>query len=455
MTMKQKLLQAAVVEVVEDAVLSMIKHKIKTRPAEERDDAFFVADLGDVVHKYKLWKKLLPRVEPFYAVKCNDDPALLELLCKLGIGFDCASKSEIQKILKMKVAPSRIIYANPCKQVSFVKYAAKSEVDLMTFDNEVELHKLKDVFPEARLILRILPPDDTKAQCPLGLKFGCHPSNVAKLLQVAKELKLNVVGISFHVGSGCSDPNAYVEAVTMAREAFDLGLKEGFDMHILDIGGGFPGQKSANISMEDICRVLVPALDNQFPENSGVRIIAEPGRFFAASAFTLCVNLIAKRAVGAEQVQGYNSESGQKTFMYYVNDGVYGSFNCLLYDHATVEPSLIDPEQSADKPLYKCSIWGPTCDGLDCIKSECMLPELYAGNWLMFRDMGAYTMCAASSFNGMPKPQVDYVFDETYWTKYGETMDFGQVNVHMASGHCFSETHFDCMVLAEVEAMTT
>ena len=62
----------------------------------------------------------------------------------------CNLQSEIQKIIKMKVAPSRIIYANPCKQVSFIKYAHKAHVDLMTFDNEMELHKIKDVFPDAR-----------------------------------------------------------------------------------------------------------------------------------------------------------------------------------------------------------------------------------------------------------------------------------------------------------------
>lgn len=453
--MKQKLLQAAAVEVVQDAVLSVIRRKIKTRPAEERDDAFFVADLGDVMHKYKLWQTVLPRVEPFYAVKCNDDPALLELLNKLGVGFDCASKSEIQKVLKMKVAPSRIIYANPCKQVSFIKYALKSHVDLMTFDNELELHKMKDVYPHARLILRILPPDDTKAQCPLGLKFGCHPNNVAKLLHVAKELELNVVGISFHVGSGCSERNAYVEAVNLARAAFDLGLKEGFDMHILDIGGGFPGQESANISMEEICEVLAPALDEQFPESSGVRIIAEPGRFFAASAFTLCVNVIAKREVGSDQNKGV-ADHGNKTFMYYVNDGVYGSFNCLLYDHATVEPSLIDPQHFADQPRYKCSVWGPTCDGLDCIKSSCSLPELSPGSWLMFRDMGAYTMCAASSFNGMPKPQVDYVFEEAHWVKYGSLVESEDVGPVWSCGHCYSENSAidSTAAFAEVEAVS-
>lgn len=453
MIMKQKLLQAAVVEVAQDAVLNMIRLKIKTRPIEERDDAFFVADLGDVVRKYNLWMKLLPRVEPFYAVKCNDDPVLLELLNRLGVGFDCASKSEIQKIIKMKVAPSRIIYANPCKQVSFIKYAHKAHVDLMTFDNEMELHKIKDVFPDARLILRILPPDDTKAQCPLGLKFGCHPNNVAKLMQVAKELELNVVGISFHVGSGCGDRNAYVEAVSMAREAFDTGLKAGFDMNILDIGGGFPGQESANITMEEICEVLSPALDQQFPESSGVRIIAEPGRFFAASAFTLCVNIIAKREV-TKDYTNEGSKDVEKTFMYYVNDGVYGSFNCLLYDHATVEPSLIDPLSYVSKPTYKCSVWGPTCDGLDCIKSECMLPELSAGNWLMFRDMGAYTLCAASFFNGMPKPQVNYVFDEMHWLNYGDMVEFDEANPLWTCGHCYTENNLECTVLAEVEAIS-
>jgi len=141
-----------------------------------------------------------------------------------------------------------------------------------------------------------------------------------------------------------------------------------------------------------------------------VHLIAEPGRFFVASAFTLAVNIIAKRTVtNSEDTDFINI----KSFMYYVNDGVYGSFNCLMYDHATVEPTLL--KNHPGELLYSSSVWGPTCDGLDCVLESCLLPELSTGDWIVFRDMGAYTMAAASTFNGMPKPRCYYVAHETYW----------------------------------------
>jgi ornithine decarboxylase len=401
-------------EIINDAFISA---KINSRGREDKDDAFFIADLSDIVRKYKIWKRELPRVEPFYAVKCNDNLGVLSVLSQLGTGFDCASKAEISKIMDLKVAPSRVIYANPCKQNSHIRYAAKHDVALMTFDNISELHKVKANHPHAKLVVRILPPDDTKAQCQLGMKFGAHPKDVPKLLKTAKDLGLNVVGVSFHVGSGCYDPAAFPAAIASARTVFDMGEKAGFQFDLLDIGGGFPGQKSSKISFEGICGPLKSALDAYFPESKGVRIIAEPGRFFVASAFTLAVNIIAKRAVIAGEVADDYENHGdvEPKFMYYVNDGVYGSFNCLMYDHAIVEAELVHPEDYEDEARYACSIWGPTCDGIDCIKEETTLPEMDAGDWLIFRDMGAYTLCAASSFNGMPKPRSYYVMQESAW----------------------------------------
>ena len=81
------------------------------------EDAFFICDLADVVRKMKIWREQLPRVTPFYAVKCNEDPAMLGMMEKLGANFDCASKAEIKRILAMGVSADRIIFANPCKQV--------------------------------------------------------------------------------------------------------------------------------------------------------------------------------------------------------------------------------------------------------------------------------------------------------------------------------------------------
>jgi len=416
--------------VTNESVDHIVNSKIKfclDQNNEERNDAFFVGDMGDIVRKHKIWTNQLPRVEPFYAVKCNDDEAVLAVLAQLGTGFDCASKGEIQKVMDLGVTQSRVIYANPCKQASHIKYAAAHSVELMTFDNETELHKVKKFHPQAKMVVRILPPANTKVQCQLGMKFGCHPKKVPQLLRVARELDIDVVGVSFHVGSGCYDANAYSAAVASARAVFNIAQAEGFQFNLLDIGGGFPGQQSAKLSFEEICGVLRPALDNHFPESMGVRLIAEPGRFFVASAFTLALNVIARRAIteddydDEDDVVDKNGDAlvktapDGKTFMYYLNDGVYGSFNCILFDHAVVEPELYDAERFKNELHYKTSLWGPTCDGLDCIVKECSMPELNTGDWMIFRDMGAYTMSAASTFNGMPKPKMYHVIQDSMW----------------------------------------
>lgn len=420
--MKQ-MLNKSRVEIVEESHHSVVVRKVGARNGENKHDAFFVGNMGDIVKKYNKWVAMLPRVEPFYAVKCNDDAAILAVLAQLGTGFDCASKSEIQKVLDLKVSSSRIIYANPCKQTSFIQYASKHNVDLMTFDNETELHKVKANHPNAKMVVRILPPVTDKCIAPLGMKFGCSLKQVPHLLKVAKDIGVDVVGVSFHVGSGCYDAEAYAAAVRAAKTAFNMAEEQGFHFDLLDIGGGFPGQSSAKLSFEEIVTVLRPALDTHFPESMGVRIIAEPGRFFVASAFTLAVNIIARRDVlidntdaNPDDVEAGVDCAAEPMFMYYVNDGVYGSFNCILFDHMPVKASVLEPEKMVDEPRFKCSIWGPTCDGLDCIVQECMMPKLSTGDWMIFEDMGAYTMSAASCFNGMPKPKCFYIMSEKEWS---------------------------------------
>ncbi|XP_063441540.1 ornithine decarboxylase-like [Mytilus trossulus] len=438
------------------SISTLIQKTVDNHQIEE--DAFFIGDLGDIIKKQKLWQECLPRVEPFYAVKCNDHYAVLKLLADMGLSFDCASKAEIQKVLKLGVDPSRIVYANPCKQTSFIKYAAKNDVSLMTFDNEDELVKIKAVYPGARLVLRILPPSNFKVQCDLGIKFGCFPGKAYHLLEAARKLDLNVVGVSFHVGSGCQEAEAYDAAIQQARDVFDMGLSMGFDMDLLDIGGGFPGHECEGVSFEEIAEVVNVALDKYFPGDD-VKFIAEPGRFYVASAFTISTNIIAKRIVARDQ-RGKNAEpvdfptaDEEPAMMYYVNDGVYGSFNCLLYDHAAVVPSLL--KNYDEDMLYTSSIWGPTCDGLDCIMPECKLPELRSGDWIYFRDMGAYTLASASTFNGMPAPTQYFVCQMDLWEEVYPNAEMDEKPVEkiipvMKSGHYPFETlKFNPNVLPE------
>ena len=93
--------------------------------------------------------------------------------------------------------------------------------------------------------------------------------------------------------------------------------------------------------------------------------------------------------------------------MYYINEGVYGSFNCLIFDHATVEAKPLR-DYHGNEEKYPSSIWGPSCDSIDCVAKDVMLPKCDIGDWLYFKEMGAYTLSAASGFNGFLPPSCFY-----------------------------------------------
>ncbi|GLH14237.1 Ornithine decarboxylase 1 [Gryllus bimaculatus] len=388
-------------------VWTVIKDIVNTGIQEE---AFYVCDVGEIVRKHKEWRMKLPRVQPHYAVKCNDNLTVLEVLAALGTGFDCASKTEINKVLGLGVDASRIIFANPAKPASHIRHAAATGVDLMTFDNETELHKIKSLYPDAKLVLRIRC-DAAVAQCQLGMKYGCDAVlEGPHLLEVAHLLGLSVVGVSFHVGSGCGDPPVFRRAIAAARKLFDVGEALGFNFDLLDLGGGFPGNKGTSI--DKIADIINSALEEYFP-NPDVRIIAEPGRFYVAAAYTLATNVHSKREVFSEE------DKSVTHVMYYINDGVYGSFNCLLYDHAHVTPI---PLMESSGKLIPSSIWGPTCDGLDQVIENALLPSIDVGEWIVFEDMGAYTVAVAGTFNGFPVPKVHIVADKHIWMLLKDTL---------------------------------
>ncbi|KDN38569.1 hypothetical protein K437DRAFT_22141 [Tilletiaria anomala UBC 951] len=433
------------------------------------ESAFFIADLAEVYRQHLRWTKELPRIVPFYAVKCNPDPNVLRLLAALGTGFDCASNGEIQNVLDIGVSPSRIIYANPCKASSFVRQAARQGIAMTTFDNLDELNKMKKFHPKCKLVVRILT-DDSKSVCQLGLKFGAPLDSVPRLLARARELELDVVGVSFHVGSGCYDPESFRDAVRRARIAFQMGKVAGYTFGLLDVGGGYD-----HSNFEMIAKVLRTSLDEFFPlEQFGaggsemregqeaLRIIAEPGRYYVQCAFVLAANIIARRdgrsdvddlddameqsstpdtdctsSTAVDSIEPQQQDKPQ--VMLYQNDGMYGAFNCIMFDHQIVHPKVLtlrrqfayrpdleapgvapvdestseSPDkllvESDDNQLIPCSVWGPTCDSIDCVRDLAYLPKgLNVGDWLVYENMGAYTICAASSFNGLRRSEVRY-----------------------------------------------
>ncbi len=390
----------------------------------QSDHAFFIIDLGEITKAYNKWTTLLPNVKPHYAVKCNPNPVILEALATLGCNFDCASENEIKTIIEITADPSRIIFANPCKMSSQIRYARANDVDLMTFDCEEELYKIKLYHPYAKLILR-LAVDDSKSLCKFNKKFGCRLEQVDELLRIAKTLKLDIVGFSFHVGSGCSSVENFYEAIRDCRSATDIAESIGIRVNTIDIGGGFPGVDRA-IRFEDIAARVRDGINDFFGDMPDVQFIAEPGRYFAQKSHILVLNVIGKKILyekttealepmteALEQSAEALEQSAEaldptgKRIIYYLNDGVYGSFNCIYFDHTV--PTIL-PFNERDGGQFKSTIFGPTCDSIDLICENAMLPELAIGEWVYVEDFGAYTAASSSAFNGFKTNLFKYIF---------------------------------------------
>ena len=395
--------------------------------------SFLINDHCALLKRYKLWKKNLPNIEIFYAVKCNPNKLLLETLAYLDVGFDVASKGEIILIKDFNVPRDKIIFANPVKEDLDLQYAESQNIFLMTFDTVDELKKISCKHPKALLVLRIMV-DDSKSIHRFNTKFGAPPHNISELLDTANNLNLNIIGVSFHVGSGCQDPVSYKDAIILAREVFDLAKEFGYNMNFLDIGGGFPGHdtKESNQIFINFAKAINEQLEISFSDIEDLRIIAEPGRFFATSTGLLATNIIGKKILYEDQ---------EKIIHYYVNSNTYGIFNNIIFDKADIKFFLpkkpecnfkfskINNFKKNKKKFenekfskfyvsnqedinicediyhgqireYKSVIFGQTCDSLDVICKDTKLPELNIGNWLYVKNHGAYTSAAGSKFNG-------------------------------------------------------
>jgi len=204
----------------------------------------------------------------------------------------------------------------------------------------------------------------------INAKFGCTLEEAKMLMEKAKFLDLNVTGVSFHISSKYGTAETYLNTIKDCKKLFSLGKDLGMKMSILDIGGGFPGSDSeGRITFEEIAKVVNESIEKNFADVEELRVIAEPGRFFASSSHTMVFNVIGKKKI---------IENNETKFLYYMNDGVYGCFNCIFFDNAS---PIICPFNERNEKKYKSTIFGPTCDSLDTISRDIDLPELVVGEW--------------------------------------------------------------------------
>lgn len=335
--------------------------------------------------QYRRFRNALPEVTPYYAIKANPHPRIVKTFIKLGASFDVASAAEMKTVLRLGGQSSKIIFANTIKSRDDIITAKRRHVKLMTFDNEPELYKISSAFPGAHVLLRI-KVENQGSVVELSRKFGADPENAFLLLRKAKSMGLVPTGLSFHVGSQSKNVENYLQALEISANIFDEAKQNGIPLSIMDIGGGFPIPHFDNeigINFERMAAEIRKEMKKLFDKKT--KFIAEPGRF-----------LVGPSGILVTQVIGRTFRNNKN--YYYLNDGVYQDFSGMVFDHCKYEFKTLRRGHK-----FLSALAGPTCDSFDTLSQDCEIPELYVGDVLYVKNIGAYSSASAvANFNGFP-----------------------------------------------------
>ncbi|MBP2634833.1 MAG: ldc [Firmicutes bacterium] len=360
--------------------------------ADTYSTPLLVLSLEQIELNYNLLAENMPDVKIYYAVKANPDERLVRKLSELGCYFDVASDGEMRMLQQMNIEADRMVYANPVKTASGLSVAQDVGVHKFTFDCESEIDKMATAIPGGTVLLRIRV-DNPHALVDLNKKFGAHPDEALDLLSKAQAAGLDVAGLCFHVGSQSTSDEAYLEALKICRRLFDEAALRGMNLHILDIGGGFPiPTLTEEPDVAAMSAAIYKVIKQYFPDTE---IWAEPGRYICGTA----VNLIT-------QVIGTKMRNNQQ--WYFLDDGLYGTFSGVIFDHWDFE---LETFKTGKK--ISATFAGPSCDSLDIMFRDKETVPLELGDLILVPNCGAYTSASATVFNGFAKTQI-VVWEEVY-----------------------------------------
>jgi ornithine decarboxylase len=325
-----------------------------------------------------VWKKYLPSVNLYYAMKCNPHPKVIKELSKLDVNFECAAISEIKQCLPYN---KDIIYGHPHKSVDEIVKAKNYGIYKIVYDSISQLKLIHNIYPESAPILRIQSCED-KSKIKFNQKFGAHDDELDELFNYHNINKYNLYGLSFHVGSKCYHPEQYINTVDKIKILID---KYQLKIKIIDIGGGFPSDLS-----EDQFKNHAYVIENYIQKYTSLRkytFVGEPGRYIIDNTMSLKVKVI-------------NKKVRDNINIYYINDGIYSSLNGVISDsrELDIETNVLDK--------FKSILYGNTCDSFD--KIECELPEYNINDIINIKNIGAYSWTSASSFNGFTPAKIKY-----------------------------------------------
>ena len=357
-----------------------------------------IIDHEVIRRNYATFRRHMPKVQAYFAVKANPEPAIVRTLYKAGASFDVASLPEFLLVHEnIKRLPARarqdfiwdkIIYANPIKPKETLQ-ALDQYKPLITYDNLDELRKIKRYAPHAGLVLRLRVPN-TGSMVELSSKFGCDTGEAVDLILEAFRIGLVVEGLSFHVGSQCTNFDNFVQALNIAAAIRQEALSRGHEIKILDIGGGFPVPYDHHVKpLKELAKKINAEIDRLFTKD--IEILAEPGRFLVATAATAVARIIGKA-----------SRDGKTC--YYIDDSVYHTYSGIIFDHCQYRVKSL---RGGERRMS--TVFGQTCDGMDCITQSEELPNLEIDDLVYSEDIGAYSNASSTRFNGFEPAKVIHV----------------------------------------------
>ncbi|MDW4498575.1 type III PLP-dependent enzyme [Sulfitobacter sp. D35] len=358
--------------------------------ANSFDKPTLVISRDRVARQYDALAEGLGRAHIHYAVKANPATEIVRMLVQKGSGFDCASRQEIELCLGQGADAAHISFGNTIKKASDIAFAHSVGVTMFAADSEAELEKIAENAPGAKVYLRLIVDND-KAEWPLSRKFGCAPSKLPALLDLASDLGLVPYGLSFHVGSQTREAEYWVPVLDQIAPLWHAARAAGHDLQLLNIGGGFPAFYGQTVQAPKAYAAevvaLVEARFGEVPE-----LMAEPGRGMVAEAGHIVaeVLLVSKK-----------SEDDLHRWVYLD----IGRFSGLAETEGeAIRYQFVTRHDGGE--TGPCVLAGPSCDSADILyeKRPVNLPlDLRCGDRVVIRNCGAYTSSYSSvGFNGFP-----------------------------------------------------
>ncbi|KJH40605.1 Pyridoxal-dependent decarboxylase, pyridoxal binding domain protein [Dictyocaulus viviparus] len=351
---------------------------------------FFVMDMPSVIARVDDWQFHLSRVQPYYALRCNADPVLARILADCAkLGFAVSDTQQLAAALEL-VSANRVIMDCPLWTRKTMRVAGEFNVGTIVIENEKQLMDAISYAPRARLLLAMSLNECRSDNESLSTHKGANVEEIEEVLMTAFELRANVVGVSFDLGFATSASSFY-KALREVRSLFSFASRVGLELDTINLGGGFP---ASNVDKDqrfaEMCAVINTGLDQFFSslEFPQLNVIATPGRYFAAAAFVLCTNVIGKKALEARHITNDDFDDGV-AFVYQTNESIYGSFGCVLMNS---QPECIPLVEIADAPQHFGTVLGASLQPGDVAQSLIRCRQLCVGDWLLWRDAGAYTM---------------------------------------------------------------